>query len=295
MTNPQFGSRQFGGAAIVGNLNNSTYHSMQLGVTKRLSSGYTASTSYTWSRTLATTIVDPRNRSTKTLQAFHRTHDFRTNGTWQLPFGPNRKLLSNAPGWVSRIVERWQLGTIFSWNSGAPLSFTTSATTPNPFQVLPNTNNFPDIVGELPKGSGQVSISTTSPGRINYFEGLTRVQDPGRNSVTTEQNLRTANGQFAIADAQGTVVLVNPALGKIGNMGQNWIEGPGQIGMDANLLKRVRISETKEFEIRIDAINILNHPNFGNPTTDINNVNFGVIGLPTTGNRTFTFHTRLNF
>jgi hypothetical protein len=87
----------------------------------------------------------------------------------------------------------------------------------------------------------------------------------------------------------------NPATGKIGNMGQNWIEGPGVYRLDANLIKRVKIAETKEFELRLDAVNILNHPVFGNPNTDINSVNFGVIGLPTTGNRTFTFATRVNF
>ena len=33
--------------------------------------------------------------------------------------------------------------------------------------------------------------------------------------------------------------------------------------MDVHLIKRVRISETKEFEIRVDTVNVLNHPNFG--------------------------------
>ena len=86
-----------------------------------------------------------------------------------------------------------------------------------------------------------------------------------------------------------------------------WIEGPAQFGFDANLLKRVKISETKEFEIRLDAINVLNHPNFGNPTVDINSVNFGVIPLPgapgstggqgpvNAGNRMFTFSARVYF
>jgi hypothetical protein len=51
----------------------------------------------------------PERRSLRSgsLQAFHRTHAIRSNGTWQLPFGPNRMLLGNGPGWVSRLVERW--------------------------------------------------------------------------------------------------------------------------------------------------------------------------------------------
>ena len=189
----------------------------------------------------------------------------------------------------------------------------TNTTTPNPFQVLPNTgaNNFPDLVGAFPKDIGKVKITNT-PGRVTYFDGLQRVTDPGRSNITTAQNLQTANGQFAIADAQGNILLRNPGLGRIGNLGQYWIEGPGQFGLDANLIKRVKITETKEFEIRLDAINILNHPNWANPTVDINSPNFGLIALPgapgstgapgnpgqqpvTAGNRTFTFGARLNF
>jgi hypothetical protein len=183
---------------------------------------------------------------------------------------------------------------------------TTGATTPNPFQVLPNTTNFPDLVGEFPKSSGKVTVTST-PGRVTYFDGFTRVADPGRAGVTTTQNLQAANTQFAIADAQGRIVLANPAAGKLGTLGQNWIEGPGVIGLDANLLKRVRISETKEFEIRMVAINVLNHANWPNPTVDINSPNFGIIALPgapgttggqnprSAGNRMFTFQARLNF
>src|SRR5206468_2905124 len=118
----------------------------------------------------------------------------------------------------------------------------------NPFQVLPNTNNFADLVGEFPKSIGKVTFSRVS-GRIEYFPGLQRVADPVRSTITTSQNLRTANTQFAIKDSQGRILLVNPAVGTIGNIGQNWIEGPGQIRFDANLIKRAKISESKEFEI----------------------------------------------
>ena len=60
-----------------------------------------------------------RNRSlNKTLLAFHRTHDFRSNGTLEMPFGPGPKFLNTAPGIVSRIVERWQLG---AFSAGVPV------------------------------------------------------------------------------------------------------------------------------------------------------------------------------
>jgi hypothetical protein len=57
-------------------------------------------------------------------------------------------------------------------------------------------------------------------------------------------------------------------------MGLKWLEGPVPVRFDADLIKRVRITETKEFEFRLDAINVLNHPVFGVPIADINAPNF---------------------
>ena len=64
--------------------------------------------------------------------------------------------------------------------------------------------------------------------------------------------------------------------------------------MDFDLVKRIKIAERKEFELRVDAINVLNHSVWANPTLDINSANFGRISNKT-GNRTFAINTRLNF
>src|SRR6185295_3446684 len=125
---------QFSGVTLNGNAGNSTYHSMVLELTKRLSFGFTNQTSFTWSKALGddaddngSNYRDVYNRHIdKTILDFNRTYSFRSNGTYQLPFGPGKKFLSNAPGFVSRIVERWQLGAVSSWGSGAPLSITAS-------------------------------------------------------------------------------------------------------------------------------------------------------------------------
>jgi hypothetical protein len=263
---------------------------MQMGVTKRLSMGFTNQTTYTWSRGIGSGgSIDPRNRQlNKTLMGNHRTHDIRSNGTWQLPFGPNRTLLSNGPSWVSRLVEGWQFGAIFSWNSGAPLTITAGD---NP---LGGNSQFPDMVGNFPKSTGKLTASDVA-GNRQYFEGFQLVSDPGASAVTTVDSLNTAYARFALADSSGNIVLRPAAFGTIGNMGQNWIEGPGVIGLDMNLMKRVRIDEAKVFILRLDAVNVLNHPNWGNPNVGLNSAQFGLVGLPTGGNRQFTFNMRLEF
>jgi hypothetical protein len=288
---------QYKDVGIAGNPSNSTYHSMQLQVTKRLSSGFTNQTSYTWSRALGlgndershNPYRDPRNQSfDKALLDSHRTHSIRSNGSWELPFGPNRALLSGASGFVSRLVERWQLGGIFNWTSGAPLTITAPTSS---WTEL--TNQTPMLVGDFPKSSGQV-VRATAPGVITYFEGLQQITDPSVASVTTTNALRDQFSNYAIADAQGRVLLMHPAPGQLGSLGRGWIEGPPRLGLDLNLIKRVRIDERKEFEVRVDAIDILNTPQWGDPNLNINSLNFGRI-TSATGNRQFTINARVNF
>jgi hypothetical protein len=300
--NPQFNT-----VTLHGNLSNSTYHALQAQVTKRLSQGFTSQTSYTWSRTLGATdgdevlnSRDPKNRALdKTLVNYHRTHNFTSNGTYELPFGPGRRLLGNAPGFVGRLVERWQFGGIFSWTSGVPLTITAPVSTI--WQTA--TNMTPNIVGDFPRNIGKV---TKLPNAVTYFPGLLQVTDPSIAGVTPMNGL---SGQFsnkAITDAQGRLLLINPAPGQVGSLGLMWIEGPAHLGLDLNLIKRVRVTERKEFEFRVDTVNVLNHPNFGfntnrdtqnNPyliNTNINSPDFGRF-TDAQGSRRFTISGRLNF
>src|SRR5207244_1618164 len=231
---------------------------------------------------------DPHNqRLNKALLGYHRTHVITSNGTFELPFGPNRAFLSSASGLVQRLVERWQWGGIFSWSSGAPLTITAPVST----LTQATTNSTPNIVGDFPKNIGKV---TKVANGVIYFDGIQQITDPSVAGVTSLNGL---NGQFsnkAIADSQGRLVLVNPAPGQIGNLGLKWIEGPPSVSLNMDLIKRVRITETKEFEFRVDAVNVLNHPNFGNPNLNIDSTSFGRI-TTATGNRRFLMNLRLNF
>ena len=107
----------------------------------------------------------------------------------------------------------------------------------------------------------------------------------------------------AIVDSKGNIILVNPGPGQVGNLGYTTFRGPGLMNFDMNLLKRFNITETKQFEVRLDAVNVLNHPNFAAPTVNINDTNFGTIsnlasGANIGGNggmRSFILNTRINF
>jgi hypothetical protein len=289
---------QFQNANLYTNPGSSTYHAMQVQLTKRLSQGFATQSSYTWSRSLGendndglVNYMDPSNRSlNKQLLGFHRTHTFTTNGTYELPFGAGRRFLSQTPGWVERLVERWQFSGILSWAPGPPLSVTA------PVSTIWQQTTFmtPNIVGDFPKSAGQV---TKLANGVTLFPGIQQITDPSVAGVSTANALSGSFSNKAITDSQGRLLLANPVPGQVGSLGLTWVEGPAALGFDANLIKRVRITETKEFEFRLDAVNVLNHPVFLAPPSanmSINSASFGRI-TAAGGNRRFVLNARLNF
>jgi Carboxypeptidase regulatory-like domain len=64
--------------------------------------------------------------------------------------------------------------------------------------------------------------------------------------------------------------------GTYGDSGRGVIRGPGSFNIDASLIKNTRFGGVTT-EIRIEAFNILNHPQFANPNTVIGNAAAGTI------------------
>jgi hypothetical protein len=230
--------------------------------------------------------IDPQRRDIEgTLQGGDRKFQINSNGTYELPFGTGHSVLGNAPGWVQQIVSRWQLGAILNYNTGAPLSIESGVSTIGTGGAKPN------VVGDIPEDMGKVVRVANG---VRYFEGFTQIEDPGRAGITNLNNMNTAYNRRAIVAPNGQVILVNPQPGELGTLGYATLRSPGSIRFDMNMVKRFPIHESKEFEIRIDAINVLNTPNFGSPETDINDTDFGIIDSAS-GARSFIANLRFNF
>jgi hypothetical protein len=288
-----------GNATFITNIADSTYHSMQLEVSKRLSNGFTSQTSYTWSKSIGIADDDGalvfrtlRNRSlNRGPLGLDRTHQIISSGTYSLPFGANRPFLSSAPAFIKRVVEDWQLSGIFNWTSGAPLTPATGGSSTTGRSSFNSFSEGPIAVGALPKSTGTVTVTTT-PGVVTYFNGFGQPDDPAKAKVVS--TLANSNSELAISDASGKLLMINPAPGQLSNLSKGYLRGPSAIGLDMNLVKRVRISETRNFEFRMDVINILNTPRWGTPNMNINSTSFGRI-TSAGGNRSFTGNLRLNF
>ena len=64
--------------------------------------------------------------------------------------------------------------------------------------------------------------------------------------------------------------------GTYGDAGRGIIRGPGSFNIDASLIKNTKIGRYTT-EIRVEAFNVLNHPQFANPNTQIGNAAVGTI------------------
>ena len=192
---------------------------------------------------------------------------------------------------MNQIVGQWQVGGLLRLASGAPLTLTGGTD----FRTISVNSSTVNILGTMPDGK----LSFRNDGRLpTFWEGLvqtTAAADPVSANVTTVDTLRSAYSGRAIVDANGNVLFVNAQPGEPGTVGLRTVRGPSRFELDMNLLKRVRLSETKQLEFRADIVNVLNHPVFDNPNTNINSASFGLISATANPPRRFTMGARLNF
>jgi len=317
--NPQFGTGTgIGtGANYWSNTGTSEYNSLQLQGTLRPTHGMSLQGTYIWSKSMQTPLVSfaagnglstaqtytnpvERNKDYQ-LSPGNAAHEFKANGTFELPIGPNKLLMGSSHGALARVIEGWQASAIVDLISGQPASIPASYTNPTVIGASPTGlygNSVPDIVGDFPR-DGQVNwVSVSNPNDHNfgsYFDStFTRVKDPQCSAVASQ--LAAFCTLQAVADSNGKVVLQNPQPGTRGSLGLASMTLPGSWAFDASLGKSVRITEGTTVSIRMDSTNVLNHPTPSNPFLNINgNTPFGSIQDKGNQRRLFKASVRLTF
>jgi hypothetical protein len=260
------------GLTKLGNINEqasngtSNYNAMWLTVTKRLSHGLQFGGNYTWSHAFdqvsrnglaVSDALDPALDYGPS--DYDARHHFSFSTVYQLPFKGNRA------------VDGWQLGSILTLQSGNPLNITSG----NPGHGTSITTGFtglggvrPDLTGPIPEGGEDIITSGPNTGRIQWFPS-TVVCDP-----------TTGNGCGAGAIFTIPVQVVGGAnVFHFGSLSRNALVGPGFSDLDFSITKTTKITERVSNEFRVEAFDILNHPNFANPGTSaqFGSSSFGVI------------------
>jgi len=213
---------------------NSNYNALWITLNKRTSKGLQFNTSYTYSKSIDDNSLNSQGvivqnsldiGDSRGLSDFDARHRFVFSGFYELPFKGNR------------LVDGWQLGTIFQAQTGNPLNVLTSIT-----GFTGNGTLRPDITG---------SVSTTGD-PAQWFGNIAAFVAPCTNAAVA-------------------------STCHFGNLGRNSITGPGFVNTDFNVTKNTRITERINAQFRAEFFDIFNHPNFGNPNLTVGNSRFGQI------------------
>lgn len=228
---------------------NSVYNSLQIQVIRRLSAGLTFTSAYTYSK-----VIDEDSGG----------HAYATVDQWS-PQNPLDRRAERAAGdsdrrrrWVSSVLyelpffrshrrlSRWLGG----WETGSILTLQSGA----PFTVVSGRDNSLTAVNfDRPDLAGNPKLSLSRPrGELvsRYF-----------NTASFRAN----------------------AAGTFGNAGRNILIGPGSFVWDVSLGKSFRIREAHSVQFRVDAFNVPNWPNLGDPDETLTATGFGSINSASPG------------
>ncbi len=262
---------------------NSWYNAMIFEVRKRFSRGFSAQSSYTFSRNIDTTqastfFSDSTNGTTtafpefpqlnynKGLADYHAKHNLVFNFSWEVPFAKSFN------GVAGKILDGWQLSGIGQMRSGNPLTV-----------FVARNRSRSQWSPSLAPGIG-FDRADIAPG----FDANTAiVGDP--------------SGYFNSAAFR-----LQPA-GRLGNLGRGALIGPNLRTLDLSAVKNTRwtrLGEAGLVQLRFEAFNVFNRANFGNPsliafTGAVDNEQplstFGVIRSTVTSSRQIQLGVRLVF
>ncbi len=152
-------------------------------------------------------------------------------------------------------------------------------------------------VWNLPFGGGQRWL--TSPGVVNRIvsgwslTGIVTAQTGFPFTVGLSGNISSSGvgtdrpnriGKGTVPSSQRTVfhwldstAFALPGPYTFGNSGRDILSGPGLVTWDQGIMKDVPTFEGQRIQLRFEAFNSLNHPNFSNPASSWNLSTFGVI------------------
>ena len=232
----------------------SWYNALNLKVVKRMSHGFQAQGSFTWSKSMDTSSGSAAGdtfqfdyttmpwydlKLDKGLSDFNVGRNLVINGLWNAPSATRLGAIGD------RVLGGWQLGLITTLSDGVPVWANIQA----------------DMLGE--------DISTVNPPHV--VQGCNLINSNHRTGQNYYLNqscfspvpLTAANSAYCDQRlGAGTCSNIR------GDLARNSIVGPGLFNVDFSLFKNNyirKVSETTNLQFRAEFFNVLNHTNFAPP------------------------------
>lgn len=250
----------FGNVRELNSTGYSHYNGIVASVQRKFSAGFQAQVSYTYSHatdTVSNGGISPFSNNDSSLVQFlpnsqalnygNADYDVRhavnMNYVYQVPFTFGNKFVNFlAGGWTVA-------GTLF-YHSGYPFTVFDSTAAQGLLRNATNTALPANITGPVNFNacSSGPSIDVNAPSCIPQTGVFSTVGDP----------IDVNGGQIPTLAAGLT--------GNGSNQRRNQFRGPGYFNTDMSLSKALRLTERFRLTLGANAYNVLNHPNFGNPT-----------------------------
>jgi hypothetical protein len=261
---------------LVENFYNGTsdHYALQSKVQKRMRNGFAATVSFSWGKQMDSTgFVTNSVVSQKLLRQLSgsdRRFTFAAAPTYTLPFGRGKLIGRNANHWVDALIGGWEISALYTFYSGTPLS-------------LPTNSGFFQG-GDPGLGSKKTSkkwfdtskfvafptISTKAADihNPNIYPAWTGIGSlPGYGWAPTSSSDKALNGVYQDFKTWSTN---NPT-----NYGD--VRNPYTNTWNMGARKSFKFDRGIGLQLKIDAFNALNHPQFGNISTTNTSAYFGYV------------------
>ncbi len=271
---------------VLSNLYRSNYNGLQATLQQRATHGLSFLASYTYSHSLDDDSYNigqflPQDSTNPVLEYassdFDIKHRFTLSITYAIP--AKRSPL--------QMLEGWELNSVITVQTGQPWygndqSNNTSATNENadrwdffgnPSDFKSGNSGIPFCIGTSTADAACTQVTPAnllsgnptplSPTQSQTFFGncLAAAAKVDSGPVGTAYNQLTQLGCWA----QGSSVLIPPALGTFGTSGRNIWRDSGIRNVDLSITKEWKFRERLAAQFRAEVFNIFNHPNFTNP------------------------------
>ncbi len=167
--------------------------------------------------------------------------------------------LAGRPGWLRGLFGGWQLSSVLLAKTGTPFTVEAGSDAPG----------FGNVDGQ--SSDSPILLDPSILGRS--------VDHPD----TSAAQLPRSAFQF-----------IRPT-DRRGNLGRNTFRRDGIFNVNFGLSKRWTLSGDNALLLRVESLNLLNHPQFAEPGSSLTGRNFGVISNTLNDGRTLTFTLRFQF
>jgi hypothetical protein len=257
------GGNPFGSVDYKSDIGSSTYNGLGLALERRFSQGLEFQARYTWSHSINDGSVGggesngPENvnclECDKGPSVFDVRNNVAVNAVYELPLGPGKPFVDEQ-GFVGMLLGGWQLSGVGLWHTGHPLTvdMDLSNSISNASSAF---NGFP-YTYLLPDGNDQTS---QRPDLIPGVPLTLPNQHPAAGNNPESPYVNAAAFQAPPVDANGNFT-------RFGNEPNGVIRALPYWQVDLALTKETKLTERTSLLFAVQAFNIFNHVQFGDPS-----------------------------